>query len=78
MTTKILMKEQIKSEVLKVLSGYCFDIRKPDSPKITLLSPWISNVELQLDTEVYELDEMWFGHDYGITSISLADCTAVS
>jgi hypothetical protein len=72
MTTKILMKEQIKSEVLKVLSGYCFDNRKTDSPKIVVLSPWISNVNLQLDDRVYELDTSWFGHDYGISSIPLA------
>ena len=71
MTTKILMKDQIKSEVLKVLSGYCFEDRKPESPKIFILSPWISDVDLQLDERVYKLDTMWFGHDYGIYSITL-------
>lgn len=42
MTTKILMKNQIKSEVLKVLSGYCFESRKPESPKIFILTPGLA------------------------------------
>ena len=72
MTTKILMKNQIKSEVLKVLSGYCFENRKPESPKIFILTPWISNVKLQLNEMVYKLDPVWFGYDYGYDTILLS------
>jgi len=72
MTPRILIREKIKAQVLKVLSGYCFRERHPEYPEITILSPWISDVQLEIDKETYELDELWFGLDYGILSINLA------
>lgn len=71
MTTKILFKNKIRAEVLKVLSGYCFRERYSKHPYILILSPWISNVQLDIDKEVFELDELWFGWDYGIQSINI-------
>ena len=71
MTVKILLKDQIRAQVLKILSGYCFWERFPSEPNIYILSPWISNVQLEIDREVLELDELWFGLDYGIRSINL-------
>lgn len=35
------------------------------------MSPWISDVELQIDDAVRALDDLWFGLDYGIASINL-------
>lgn len=72
MTTCILLKDQIKSHVLRVFSGICFDERKPEEPKLFILSPWISDVKLELSEEVYKLDDMWFGTDYGILPINLS------
>lgn len=71
MTTKIVFKEQIRSQVLKVLSGYCFNERRPEIPSIDIISPWISNVQLEISEDVYKLDELFFGQDYGIASINL-------
>jgi hypothetical protein len=41
-------------------------------PKIYVLSPWISDVQLTIDDDVLALDEPWFGLDCGIFSINLA------
>ena len=71
MTVKILLKDQIRAQVLKILSGFCFRERHPTNPKIQILSPWISDVQLEIDAEVFELDALWFGLDYGIRSINL-------
>ena len=71
MTVTILLKDQIRAQILKILSGYCFRQRKPSDPYICILSPWISDVQLEIDAEVFELDELWFGLDYGIRSINL-------
>jgi hypothetical protein len=72
MTTKIIAQDEIRAEILKVLSGYCFRERRSHNPRICILSPWISDVELQLDNAVYALDDIWFGLDYGIASINLS------
>lgn len=72
MTTKIIAQDEIRAEILKVLSGYCFRERHAHNPKICILSPWISDVELQLDKAIFALDDMWFGLDYGIASINLS------
>lgn len=65
------MKEQIKSQVLKLLSGYCFQEKRPDFPTISILSPWVSDVDLEIDEEIFKTDELHFGQDYGIASINL-------
>jgi hypothetical protein len=72
MTTQIIAKEEIRAHILKVLSGYCFSDRNASSPEITILSPWISDVQLELDESIFNLDKLWFGLDYGIESINLA------
>jgi len=64
------MKEQIKSWVLRVLSGLCFEERRTHFPEVCILSPWIKDVRLEID-KVRELDESWFGGVYGIASINL-------
>jgi hypothetical protein len=72
MTTKIISKEEISAHILRVLSGYCFRERKLNNPRICILSPWISDVQLELDKGTFDLDDMWFGLDYGIASINLS------
>jgi len=71
MTSKILLKDRIRAEVLKVLSGYCFRERHTRIPRIIILCPWITNVQLEIDKEVLKSDELFFGWDYGIRSINL-------
>ena len=70
MTTKTIPSDQIRSEIFKILSGY--RQRLQETPKIYILSPWISDVQLETDADVLKLDELWFGLDYGIFSINLA------
>lgn len=65
------MKDQIRSWVLNVLSGRCFSERRPSYPKIFILSPWIGDVQLEIDKEVRELDKYWFGTVYRIGCINL-------
>lgn len=69
--TKVVIKDEIRAHVLKVLSGYCFAERQPHLPKIFILSPWISNVQLEIDKSIFESDRLFFGLDYGILSINL-------
>jgi hypothetical protein len=71
MTTRILLKNRIRAEVLKVLSGFCFVERHREIPCIIILSPWISNVQLDIDKEFLKSDKFHFGRDYGIRSINL-------
>jgi len=71
MVTKILFRDKIRAELLKILSGYCFRERHTDYLKLVILSPWISDVILEISPEVLKLDELWFGVDYGIHSINL-------
>jgi hypothetical protein len=56
MTTKIIQDKEIRAHVLKVLSGYCFRERHTENPSVRILSPWISDVQLELDSGVLELD----------------------
>jgi hypothetical protein len=70
MTAKIIPNDRIRAEVLQILSGY--RQRLYELPKIYVLSPWISDVQLTIDADVLGLDESWFGLDYGIFSINLA------
>jgi hypothetical protein len=72
MTIKIIAKEEIRAQLLKVFSGYCFRERNARFPTICILSPWISDVQLELNEDVFALDDLWFGLDYGIASINLS------
>ena len=56
---------------MKVLSGYHFPERKVDFPMLSILCPLIGDVQLEIDRDIYKLDECWFGLDYGIYSINL-------
>jgi len=70
MTTKIIPSDRIRVEVFQILSGY--RQRLYEFPKIYVLSPRISDVQLAIDADVLGLDESWFGLDSGIFSINLA------
>jgi hypothetical protein len=70
MTAKIIPNDRIRAEVFRILSGY--RQRLCEFPKICVLSPWISDVQLETDADVLKLDELWFGLDCGIFSINLA------
>jgi hypothetical protein len=70
MTAKIIPNDRIRAEMFQILSGYWQ--RLCEFPKIYVLSPWISDVQLTIDADVLGLDESWFGLDCGIFSINLA------
>jgi len=70
MTTKIIPNDRIRAEMLQILSGY--RQRLYEFPKIYVLSPRISDIQLTIDADVLGLDESWFGLDCGIFSINLA------
>jgi len=74
MTIQILFGDEIRSQVLRILSGACFFKRRPDLRQLFILSPWISDVEIEL-TELSSLKDEdaieWFILDYNIKSINL-------
>ena len=82
MTIQILLGEEIRSEVLKILSGECLFERKPDFPHVYILSPWISDVTIEF-SDLYILKEKdkivkakgrvdsFLFYDYNIKSINL-------
>jgi hypothetical protein len=49
MTIQILLQEEIRSHVLKILSGACMFQRNKSYPKLYIPSPWISDVVIELD-----------------------------
>jgi len=70
MTTKIIPNDRIRAEVFQILSGH--RQRLCEFPRIYVLSPCISDVQLTIDADVLGLDESWFGLDCGIFSINVA------
>jgi len=70
MTTKIIPNGRIRAEMLQILSGY--RQRLYESPRIYVLNPRITDVQLTIDADVLGLNESWFGLDCGIFSINLA------
>lgn len=72
MGTQVILKEKIKSEILKILSGYCFRERDKLNPKVSILSPWISDVQLEIDQDVIATDPEYFDTIYCIASVNLA------
>jgi hypothetical protein len=78
MTIQLLVGDDIRSQVLKILSGYCHFQRMTKynlPPTLYILSPWISDViiefsDLYLSKEM-EKDPMFY-FDYNIKSINLA------
>jgi len=47
MTIQILLGEEIRSEVLKILSGQYMFQRHGENPRLFILSPWISDVDIE-------------------------------
>ncbi len=72
MVARIVLKEQIRGQILKVLSGYCFKERFNQKPSISIVSPWISDVQLETNDETIALDEEYFKTIYCIASVNLA------
>lgn len=72
MGTQVILKEKIKSEMLKILSGFCFRERDKLSPKVSILSPWISDVQLEIDKDIVALDPYYFNTIYCIASVNFA------
>jgi len=81
-TIQLLFGDEIRSHVLKILSGECVFARRPDVPKLYVLSPWISDVEIEFSdlyiskefkkfVEAEGLSYTFLFLDYNIKSINL-------
>jgi len=77
MTIQILFGDEIRSHVLKILSGECLYERRPEQPQLFILSPWISDVDIEF-SDLYVLKEKeeskfysYLFVDYNIKSINL-------
>lgn len=77
MTIQILFNDEIRSHVLKILSGECLFKRRPEEPQLFILSPWISDVDIEFSDRhiTKEKEESKFYSylflDYNIKSINL-------
>ena len=74
MTLKLLLGDDIRSQVLRILSGACFFKRRPEFRELYILSPWISDVEIELSELSSLKDDDWtieWFTDYNIKSINL-------
>ncbi len=75
MTIQLLFGDKIRSEILRILSGECLFKRQGDLPHVYILSPWISDVNIEFsDLHISKEDrETSFLHlDYNIKSINLS------
>jgi len=81
MTVQLLFGDEIRSHVLKILSGECLYERRLDYPMLYILSPWISDVDIEFsDLYIFnekekvvkgeKIDSFLF-IDYNIKSINL-------
>jgi len=80
-TIKLLFGDDIRSHVLKILSGECVFIRRPRFPTLYILSPWISDVQIEFSDLYVSKEEKLFMEggkpdsflflDYNIKSINL-------
>jgi len=81
MTIQLLLGDEIRSEVLKILSGECLFKRNRHRPQLHILSPWISDVDIEF-SDLYVLREKrkyveerrggdFLFLDYNIKSINL-------
>jgi len=75
LTIQILLGDEIRSHVLKILSGECLFERRPEHPQLFILSPWISDVDIEF-SDLYILKEerkenVFLFLDYNIKSINL-------
>lgn len=82
MTINLLFGDEIRSHVLKILSGECVFERHSRFPRLYVLSPWISDVEIEF-TDLYVSNEIreskerdgnvsFLFEDYNIKSINLS------
>jgi hypothetical protein len=68
------MGDDIRSQVLRIISGECSYKRNRDHLQLFILSPWISDVEIELSelSSLMNQDAIeWFELDYNIKSINL-------
>jgi hypothetical protein len=72
LVTQVILKEEIKSQVFKILSGISFEERFSQAPRISILSPWISDVQLEINDNVIALDPEYFKTIYRIASVNFA------
>lgn len=77
MTIQILSGDEIRSHVLKILSGECLYERRPQHPQLFILSPWISDVDIEfsdfyVSRESENPENSFLFLDYNIKSINLA------
>ncbi len=68
----MILKEKTESELLKILSGFCFRERNNLNPTVSILRPWISDVQLEIDQDIIALDPEYFNTIYCIASVNLA------
>ena len=76
MTIEIVLGEEIRNAILRILSGECLFQRHSDSPRVFILSPWISDVEIEfsefhISKETAKGDDSYLW-DFNIKSINLA------
>lgn len=76
MTIKLLFHDEIRSHVLKILSGECLYERRPQTPQLYILSPWISDVDIEfgdlyIQKEKERAENSFLFLDYNIKSINL-------
>jgi hypothetical protein len=71
MTSLVFFPGEVRSQILRFLSGHCFEEKTAQWPAIAILSPFIGDILLEIDEQVYEMDEQFYGVDYGIKSINL-------
>jgi len=80
-TVRLLFGDEIRSHVLNILAGDCFIVCYPHHPELYILSPWISNVDIEF-SDLYILKEkekllksedanVFLFSDYNIKSINL-------
>jgi len=77
MTIRLLIGEEIRTYILRILSGECLVQRRPNFPELYILSPWISDVivefvDLNVLEGMREEDRTYHILDYNIKSINLA------
>lgn len=82
MTIKLLLGDEIRSHVLKILSGECVFKRRPQWPSLYILSPWISDVTIDFSDRFVSKEknkyrtgekiDSFLLEDYNIKSINLS------
>ena len=82
MTVKLIYGDEIRNNVLRILSGECVFLRKPQNPILHVISPWLSDVKIDfsnryISEEIDAIDrgrkhESFLLQDYNIKAINLA------